>query len=263
MAEEAKKEEVKEEKRVYEPKGKIVTIKSNDDDRDLELYIVGKGTKAVVGFYDVFGFHNNAADDKIECDAPKSNNTKEFYDKVADCFVVPDVLVVVPNYLRDTPLTRKPDWSKFQEWWDSVGNMDKLLAEFNNTVVPYLQKEYKVESIGVIGQCWGGHAAIKAGATDVVKGVVSLHGAKVEAEMLSALKNPIYYVQTDGDFDAKKAEEAIGKNDAIKKLSKFEKSDQSHGFTSTGAKYGDAKWTKENVNPVIDNIVELMKAVLA
>merc|ERR1712113_29593 len=152
------KEKESKAKRVYAPKGKIVTIKSNSNDKDLEIYVVGKSTsgKAICAFYDVFGFHNNAADDAIECAVPKSNNTKEFYDKVSE---TGDYVVIVPNYLRETPLTRKPDWSKFQEWWDSVGNIDKLLAEFNGTVVPYIQKEYKVEQIALIGQCWGGHAA--------------------------------------------------------------------------------------------------------
>merc|ERR1711933_385149 len=116
---------------------------------------MGKATKAIIGFYDEFGFHNNASDEKLDAVViPKSNNTKQFYDMISE---IGDYLVVVPNYFGDTPLSRGADEKKVQEWWDSTGKLKdktksgeffglpKALEECRNTVVPYVVHEYPVD----------------------------------------------------------------------------------------------------------------------
>jgi len=262
---EAPKEEAKEQKQevqeLYKPKGEIKVIKSNSNDRELEIYVVGKGENAICAFYDVFGFHNLASDEKLKCDFIKSNNTLEFFDRVCEAGNG-KYMVFVPNYLRDNPLSRKPDWSKFGEWWDTTGNLDKVIAEFTGTVIPFIKKEYNVNLIATIGQCWGGNLCFKAGKldNDDIRGIVTLHGARVNEEDCNALKKPVYYVQTDGDFDKDKAAEIINKKEFGKQC-KFEKSDQAHGFTSSGGKYGDAKWVETNINPVVANITAFLEAV--
>jgi len=258
MAQEKKADN--EQERVYKPKGEIKVIKG-ENDKDLEVYVVGKGENVICVFYDVFGFHNNAGDKDKKCDIPKSKNTLEFFDKVCEAGNG-KYMVVVPNYLRDTPLTRKPDWSKFQEWWDSTGNLDNLLKEFQNVVVPFVKKECKAKLIGCIGQCWGGNACFRAAAldNDDIRGVVSLHGAKITEVECNNLKKPVYYVQTEGDFDKDKVAEIVNKKEDIAKLSRFEKSDQAHGFTSSGGKYGDDKWVETNIKPVVENITAFMEA---
>ena len=218
MAEEAKKEEKQAE--LYKPGGEFKTIKSSDDDRDLEFYLRGKSKKAICVFYDVFGFHNLKEDeDKPDCVFPKSNNTIEFFDRIYDSAPnKDDYMIVMPNYLRDKPLSRKPDWSTFDKWWDTVGNLDKLIKEFTNTVIPFIKKEYEIDQIVCIGQCWGGNACFKAGAldNDLIKGVVSLHGARITDDDCQKLKKPLYYVQCKEDYDAAKVKEVMNKKDFSK-----------------------------------------------
>lgn len=64
-------------------------------------------------------------------------------------------MVVVPNYLRDKPYSRKPDWNAFGDWWNSEGDPAKVVKEWQEVVMPYIEKEYEVNKIVCIGQCWG------------------------------------------------------------------------------------------------------------
>eukprot|EP01084_Bolivina_argentea_P146218 256096_1 len=261
MAAEAKEEAKQQPKELYKPKGEFKTVKSIDD-KELEIYVVGKGPNIICAFYDIFGFHNLAADANLKCDVGKSNNTLEFYDRV--CEAGKDkYMVIVPNYLRDKPYSRKPDWSTFGNWWDNEGNLDKLLKEFTSTVIPFAKKECKSNLIVCIGQCWGGNACFKAGAIDNndIRGIVTLHGAKINEDDCNKLKKPIYYVQTDGDFEKDKIEAIVNKKADIAKFSKFEKSTQGHGFTSSGGKYNDDEFVKTHIQPVIDNITKFCDSV--
>ena len=146
-----------------------------------------------------------------------------------------------------------------------MGNLDNLLKEFTSTVVPFVKNECKANLIVTCGQCWGGNASFKAGAmnSDDIRGIVSLHGAKINEADCNALKKPVYYVQTDGDFDKDTAEGIIGKKVDIGKLCKFEKSTQAHGFTSSGGKYKDENWVKTYIEPVVVNIVAFCESVFA
>ena len=152
MAQEAEKKEPE----LYKAKGEIKKV------GDLEIYVYGKGPNAIIVFYDVYGWHNLTSDDKLDdCPTPKSHNTFEFYDRVADAIGTDKIQIIMPNYLRDAPLTRKPDWSKFGEWWNTVGNPDKIIKEFTTTVLPFAHKECGVKLFAVCGQCWGGNLCFK------------------------------------------------------------------------------------------------------
>ena len=213
-----KKEEAKASE-LYKPKGEIKTIDSKEyNDKKLEIYINGNCKKAICVFYDVFGWHNKKSDEQInDCTFKKSNNVFQFFDIIKES-AKDEYMIIIPNYLRDNPLSRKPDWSKFGEWWDSDGNLDKLLGEFQNTVLPFIKDQYKVETIACIGQCWGGNACFKAAAldNDIIKGVVSLHGARINDDDCQKLKKPLYYVQCKDDYDAKKVQEVVSKKDFAK-----------------------------------------------
>lgn len=255
---------------LYKAKGEIKKIKSKDDDRELEIYCLGKSEKAFFVFYDVFGWHNNAGDKDKQCDVPQSNNTLEFFDRLHEA-LNGEFMIIMPNYLRDTPLTRKPDWGKFGDWWDTTGNIEKLLQEFNNTVIPFAKQEFNVSSAVCIGQCWGGNICFQQAAkdNDAVRGIVTLHAARITKPDFEALKKPFYYVSTKGDFDFDKEgmQDVVSKKD-FAKLCKHEKcpdddAERQHGFTSSGGKFKDEKWVKEKLQPVIDEIVKFSAAVYA
>ncbi|XP_065190623.1 carboxymethylenebutenolidase homolog [Sycon ciliatum] len=147
----------------YEPVGKEIKVK------DLDAYLVGQGTRALVLAHDIFGWGRT------------TTRARAFCDQLAN----EGFLVIMPDFYRGTAWPpRKPVDDDMVPWLQTVP-VETLLDDAHSKILPYLREEHSVKSIGWAGVCWGGWLGQKVAATDgAVSCGVSYHPSLQMEEMV-------------------------------------------------------------------------------
>ena len=134
----------------YKSRGEIVKLD------DLECYVIGKGDKAVICNYDIYGFD--------------AGSTRLMVDQIADA----GFLAILPDYYRsdkwpaDSPIG--PELFK----WIGGFPWENVQKDINDKVLPYLA-EKGVTKIGTTGTCWGAWVVLHACTSDKFSCGVSWH----------------------------------------------------------------------------------------
>ena len=96
-------------------KGKVEKV------QDLELYVVGAGSKCIIWNYDIFGF-----------DSGRTRQT-------ADLFAEAGYLVIIPDFYRGT--FREPTAPDVVTWLKEVTNWPSLKQTLEKIVVPFAKSK--------------------------------------------------------------------------------------------------------------------------
>jgi len=189
----------------------------------LSIYVTGRSSKGIVLVPDIWGL----------------SYSQVFY--VADNFATLGFSVaVVDIYRMNTWPYGTPPGPGIA---DFIGKMDP--AQIQNdiqTAVALLKSDYGATSVGVLGFCFGAHAAFVAGQnTDNISAVAGAHPYFLEngTGMGAALKVPCAIISTpDDDAKAVTDEVLAGPFAAQSVFEVYE--DQCHGFMAARGNFNDA-----------------------
>ena len=156
---------------------------------DMDMYVVGKGPRAIVLVYDIMGF------------APA--NTQHNCDVLAQA----GFLVVMPDFFRGS--------GRGQEGFERPDS-DVVDAELANVVLPFV-KEKGGETIGLVGFCFGGGVAARAASTGLLACVGGIHASGLTPELAAETKVPMMMLQAGNDPDLAPVVEVLKDTDVYDK----------------------------------------------
>ena len=223
----------------YEPDGDIFTPP--------QLYIVNKPAKdsdkgVILFIYDIFGWNN------------LNKHVFQFADQLADktgcCVIMPDFFRKNPCKFDLIPPTTAEKQQKLTTWLKTTATNEIVLNDIKQYVLTldFVQNR----KIGIVGFCFGGKHGVSL-ADQKVMGkqlacVAVLHPSRINEQVLSQVKVPLYYGPADGDFEASKAKEAIEKSeykDILKDCVFHQYQGMSHGFCAGRGDWKDEKVSKQ------------------
>jgi len=153
-------------KKDYAGKGKDIEIDK------LPAYSNGPddAKTAVIVVTDVFGY--------------KFPNVRLVGDKIANA----GHLALIPDYLHGNVWEGDFSMENRQKFMKNNPD-DRVQGDIKKTIA-WLHDTKKIQSIGIIGFCWGGRQAFDASVNKDIKAVVSLHGGGVTVERANELAAP-------------------------------------------------------------------------
>jgi len=188
---------------------------------DLDLYVVGSGSKCILWNYDIFGFN--------------SGRTRQ----TADLFAEAGYLVIMPDFYRGS--WKDPTSPDVVQFLKDQTQWDKLKADLENIVLPFAKKKGATE-FGAVGTCWGSYMVLRECAYDGFKAGASWHPShspisgllgEDEKQILASVKCAQLFMPANGDapatFPGGLGEEVLGDN-----LQIVEFNDMKHGWTVRG-----------------------------
>lgn len=206
---------------------------------DMDCYVVGSGDRAILLIYDIFGF--------------SPANTRHNCDVLAKA----GFLVIMPDLFRGS--------GRRSEGFVRPQN-DAVDSEILDTVVPFV-KSKGAKTIGVLGFCFGGGAAMRLASADVFAACAGIHASGMaspdgEAFVSKALC-PIMLLQAGGDPSLTPVYETVQKMKSIKDDSVLRTFwDQRHGWCgATGNRTGDPK-LKAAVESALTSIIKFFSRTL-
>ncbi|KAJ3279133.1 hypothetical protein HK104_001723 [Borealophlyctis nickersoniae] len=224
----------------YKPKGSISNV------GNLPLYFTGeKGKKAVLVIYDIFGML-----------VP----TQQFVDRLAE----QGFYVAMPDYFRGNPWKKVP--FKLEELMAHLNEnvpYDNVIVPDSKAVISHLKSE-GVESVGVLGFCWGGLMATKLAADEStgLKAVASAHPSFVSADLVKTLKVPAAYLPSHEEPDFGPIMETLKDQPFASKNVHVRFDDMHHGFCAGRADFSNPANAKRAADAV-DIFAKFYKNVLA
>jgi len=209
----------------YEPKGSYGTID------DLKTYITGPDTakKAILVVYDIFGFFPQTVQG-----ADILASTEEQY-KV----FIPDFLDGEVANIKSYPPKNDEQKKTLDAFFAGVAAPLKTVARIATVVKDFKDKNPNIESIGIVGFCWGGKVAtLVCGADSAFKAGAKAHPAMVDPSDAEKVTIP-FCVLASKDEDA----EAISGFDKNLKVPKHVEtfSDQIHGWMAARGNLEDER----------------------
>jgi dienelactone hydrolase len=198
----------------YSPAGETVTLPSTG----LQIYRTGPSHshKVVIFAGDIFGI---------------SLQTKRSADAVS---AKADALVVQPDFFRGHAWTKeKPlGTDEFKAWWAERCTYEKFWDCVEKEVIPWLHTFLHGKlHLAVMGTCWGGLMAVTASKEPVLKGCVSIHGARLTPDLVKdgLCKSPLLLLPAEDDPDAQPLIDALSSD--LKSRSRAHRvHGQKHGF---------------------------------
>jgi len=162
---------------------------------DMDVYVVGSGERAIVLIYDIFGF--------------SPVNTRHN----ADVLAAAGFLVAMPDLFRGSG-RRSEGFARPEN--DAVDN------EILDVVVPFV-KSKGAKTMGVLGFCFGGGAAMRLAGKDVFASCAGVHASGMNSPdgegFVSKALCPIMLLQAGGDPSLTPVWEAMQKMNSIKDAS--------------------------------------------
>jgi len=167
----------------YTPKGSYIEVNG------MKVYSVGAtdAKVAVIGVYDVFGFHNN---------------TLQFADLVSQAA---HARVLIPDFFRGSPWTEEMmktrDRSELFKWIQQEGSWEKLQPDLN--AVTEVAKKDGAHKVFLFGFCWGAKIAQHGVMQDATtySGAAFIHPSVFTNEEAKHVKAPIILVPSKDEAD--------------------------------------------------------------
>ena len=206
---------------------------------DMDVYVVGSGERAIVLIYDIFGF--------------SPANTRHNCDVLAQA----GFLVIMPDLFRGSG-RRSPGFVRPQN--------DAVDTEILDTVVPFA-KSKGAKTIGILGFCFGGGAAMRLASADVFAAAAGVHASGMASPdgetLVSKALCPIMLLQAGGDPSLTPVHETVQKMKSIKDGSVLRTFwDQRHGWCgATGNRTGDPR-LKAAVASALTSIIGFFSRML-
>eukprot|EP00747_Dinoflagellata_sp_TGD_P196687 gnl/TRDRNA2_/TRDRNA2_67092_c0_seq1.p1 gnl/TRDRNA2_/TRDRNA2_67092_c0~~gnl/TRDRNA2_/TRDRNA2_67092_c0_seq1.p1 ORF type:complete len:383 (-),score=101.92 gnl/TRDRNA2_/TRDRNA2_67092_c0_seq1:128-1276(-) len=242
--------------------GKELTI--GKDDKALKAYFSSPKTKSgmrmgVVVIHDIFGFH------LPNCKYIADHLAAKGFDAI-----MPDLYTGKKGVLEgsdpcawpatETEITKELGTEEFQKFFGSITSEDYwegFKADMDECI-KFLERK-GCKKYGIVGFCWGGIAAEKAGQGGKFSASVSCHGCMHDAESYKKVQCPISYLTVAGDaFFSKESQDSIKAAGGTVKV--FE--GMSHGFVVRGDFAGDAKVKAAADEAMADAVALFCKASL-
>lgn len=223
----------------YEPDGDIVTPP--------QLYIVNKPDKdnkkgVILFIYDIFGWNQ------------LNKHVFEFADQLSErtgcCVIMPDFFRKNPCKFELIPPDTDEKSKQFGVWLKTTATNEIVLNDIKQYVLTldFVQNR----QIGIVGFCFGGKHGVGLADQQLIGKQLScvavLHPSRINEQVLSQVKVPLYYGPADGDFQASKAKEAISKSqykDILKDCVFHQYEGMRHGFCAGRGDWKDDKVLKQ------------------
>jgi dienelactone hydrolase len=186
---------------------------------DMDVYVAGSGERCVVLVYDIFGF--SPSQTRHNC----------------DWLAAQGFLVIMPDLFRGSG-RRDPNFKRPQD-----EDVDRELAE---VVLPFA-KAKGGKTIGIVGFCFGGGAAMRAASTGLFASCGGVHASGMNSPVGEALVgqalSPVMLLQAGGDPELSPVHAAVKKMASIEDRSVLRTYwDQNHGWCgATGNRAGDER----------------------
>ncbi|KAI7871868.1 dienelactone hydrolase [Spinellus fusiger] len=202
----------------YTPTGVI------EDQNGVKTYSIGpKGSKkAIIVIYDIFGF---------------SNNAKQFCDALANYC---GYNVIMPDYMKGDYWTAEKleDKYKFMAWVTSDGTYQSIKPDIEKNV-QYLESQ-GVESIGIVGFCWGAKVAVQATTDFSILSAASLiHPSFIDVKDAEKAGAPILALPSRDEVDMTEYMEVLAKKPFGDKCQHHLFADMHHGFACARGDWSD------------------------
>lgn len=206
----------------YAPQGSVVEVGG------IEVYSVGPSDAkaAIVGIYDIFGFHNN---------------TKQFCDLVASAT---HARVLLPDFFRGAPWTAEKlethDRSELLKWIGTEGSWEKIQPSLAATTA-FAQKE-GAQKIALFGFCWGAKMAWHAAQDGSTYAAAAfIHPSFFTPDDAKFLQVPIINLPTKDEPDMVPYMEALKEaSPALHEKSEHKRFDDvHHGFCAARGDWSD------------------------
>jgi len=193
--------------------GKMQTIKIGEYD----AYVVGTPSEnAILVIYDIFAWNER--------------NLNVF--RICHMLASQGHFVVMPDFYKGKPWPIEqfppPNKEAFNTWWTTVADVPTCGKAMKDVIIPWMQ-EQGVKSIGSVGFCWGGLCALTHAKSDMVSAAVSIHGARLTPELVSACEVPVAIMPGCGDGDFRPLQQELDKKSFGSKCF-YRKYMSGHGF---------------------------------
>jgi len=202
----------------YVSKGQVVT------QDDLDLYVVGNGTKAIIWNYGIHGFNGGS-------------RARQF----CDLFAENGYMVILPDYFRGDSLDFRTEPQRAPEFFNKTTQWSKLKNDIEDIILPFA-KNRGAETFGTLGTCWGSYPVIRMSSLPDIAAGVSIHPSHSnlamtlglnETEILQEIKAPQLFMPAGNDSPNVKpnglADQILGE-----KLKIIEFPEMIHGWSIRG-----------------------------
>jgi len=223
----------------YVERGNVVNL------GDLDVYVIGNGSRCIIWNYDIFGF-----------DSGRSR-------QLCDIFADEGFTVIMPDYYRGTfQDPSKPGTSQFIK---SQTNWSNLKKDWEEKIRPFAVESKHAETFGAIGTCWGSYMTVRLSAYPEVKAGVSMHPShspimvrlgEDEEEIVKEIASPQLMMPSRTDSPNVKPD---GLTEIIlgEKLEIIEFPEMNHGWTTRG-KLEDKKVDRD-VKKAVNSAIQFFK----
>ncbi|KAL1928298.1 hypothetical protein VTP01DRAFT_3214 [Rhizomucor pusillus] len=203
----------------YKPVGTLEKVNG-----ELPVYVVGPNDakKAVLVFYDIFGFHDN---------------TKQFADLLAQHG---KYKVVMPDFFRHEPF--QAEWlgqrDLLMAWVGKYGSLEVIKPQVE--AVGEWLKSQGVEKAGMVGFCWGAKMAVQLTTSDGFFGAAALiHPSFVDNKDAENAQAPILALPSQNEPDMTEYMEILSKKPFGSQCKHYRFDDMHHGFAAARGNWDD------------------------
>ncbi|CAF1541221.1 unnamed protein product [Rotaria sp. Silwood1] len=223
------------------PKGEIIPL------GEFNIYSIGKSNRnlAIIVMYDNRGFN--------------TSQTRVFCDRLAAEYFVH---VVMPDFFRGTSV---PTNGSTTSWLETVSNWTRLSSDLQN-VANWLDKQYSIKQIGLIGFCWGGLHVVRACSNlpTIFFTGISIHGAQITPDEVRKLQRPMLFIAASNDPPLQPNISSVIEqaNPNISQQCEYKTyTNMRHGFAAGGANYSNPDNVKaiDDVHETVRNYLDKLR----
>jgi len=218
----------------YEPVGKTTVLENPADASaaPLEIYHTGdpSAKKAIIVFYDIFGFHNN---------------TKQTADRLGEA----GFRVVMPDIFRGNPWTEMPIvYPKLLAWLNDVASDEIVMRDIKNVVQSL--KDDGVATVGAVGFCWGAKPAIQGSEAGLLDAIGSAHPSFVTPELAETIACPTIFLPSKDEADFIPVMEVLKKKSFGDKCQHVRFDDMNHGWCGARSDFSNEHNAKRTADAI-------------
>ncbi|KAJ3068898.1 hypothetical protein HDU99_003077 [Rhizoclosmatium hyalinum] len=234
----------------YEPTGSTIHVLTTETN-DYYVAPAAPTNKAVIFVHDAFGV---------------SPQAKQATDLLAKALKVHAIL---PDFYRSKKVPFAEGRESIVQFLGQYGNYDKIVKADLIAVVKWLKETHGVDSVAVVGLCWGGLIVFRLGGDagseglEAIKGVATAHPSMLDPAYGAKLQVPVALLPSK-DEDAKLMEdvfEAVSKNPKASEKSIHQRfDDMHHGWVGARGDY-TIEQQKERATEALNIIASFFRTV--